>query len=349
MAPDRLWRSLALIGGGGLLVWLVWYFSELALFLLIGFVIAYILAPVVDWFQQFGMPRFGSVLVTFVLLLGLFMFLMAVLIPFAGAQTTDLAALVTPERIVAVSTSIEEALRQFIPVPENTISTGLERAFEALFAQERITGTFGYMVDLFTNILYALILIPFTTFFFMKDGPRFKSYLLAYVPNRYFEITLDLIDKVETNLGAYFRAISVRAVLVGVVASVLLSFAGLNYAVMVGAFTGIVNTIPYFGPVLGFMAGTIVGIAQTGDLSLVLGIFLVMAVVQGLDNAVFQPWLFSRVADAHPLVVLCAVLIGAELAGILGMLLSVPVLTIARVTTKQITWSLRNYFIFRPA
>lgn len=346
---ERVFRTIALVGVAAALVWLVWLFGDLVLFLFIGFVLAYVLGPVVDWFQQFGMSRTPAVLVTFLLVLGLFGFLLAFMIPFIGQQSTGLANLVSRENLVRVARSIEQGLAAYVPMPEQTLQEGFVRAFEALFEQERITDTVTYMVGLFTNILYALIIVPFTMFFFMKDGRNFREYGLDFVPNRYLEITLDLIEKVERNIGAYFRAILLRALVVSIVASVLLSFIGLRYAVLVGIFTGIANTIPYFGPIIGFVAGAIVGIAQTGDLSMVFSILLVMAFVQLVDNAVLQPLYFSRAANAHPLVILCVVLIGARLAGIFGMLIAIPVLTIARVTTKQILWSLRNYHIFRAS
>jgi predicted PurR-regulated permease PerM len=167
------------------------------------------------------------------------------------------------------------------------------------------------------------------------------------VPNRYFEITLSIIDKVERNIGRYFRALLVQCFSVAVVASLMLYLIGLDSALSVGLFTGLANTIPYFGPFLGFVAGTLVGVAQTGDLSLVLGVLVAMAVTQAADNVLFQPLIFSRAARAHPMLILFVVLIGAQLAGIVGMLLAIPVATTVRVVVEQVAWSLRNYRIMR--
>jgi predicted PurR-regulated permease PerM len=130
---------------------------------------------------------------------------------------------------------------------------------------------------------------------------------------------------------------------------VLLWVVGLQNAIAIGIFTGLANTIPYFGPFLGFLCGTLVGIAQTGNLVLVPWVALAMAVTQLADNVLLQPLIFSRAAKAHPLVILFVVLIGARLGGILGMLVAIPLTTTVRVVVEQVLWSLRNYRILRTA
>jgi predicted PurR-regulated permease PerM len=187
--------------------------------------------------------------------------------------------------------------------------------------------------------------VPFVTFFFLKDGAQIRRSLLSWVPNRYFEVTLAIIDKVETNIGRYFRALLLQCFSIAVVASSLLYLVGLNEALAVGIFAGLANTIPYFGPFLGFIAGTLVGVAQTGDFSLVLGILIAMGLTQVSDNLLFQPLIFSRAAQAHPMVILFVVLVGAQLAGIVGMLIAIPLATTVRVIIEQVLWSWRNYRI----
>jgi len=170
---------------------------------------------------------------------------------------------------------------------------------------------------------------------------------MSLVPNRYFEVTLAILDKVEGNIGRYFRALLVQCTSIAVIASVLLWIVGLQNAIAIGIFTGLANTIPYFGPFLGFLCGTLVGIAQTGNLVLVPWVALAMAITQLADNVLLQPLIFSRAAKAHPLVILFVVLIGARLGGIVGMLVAIPLATTVRVVVEQLLWSLRNYRIMR--
>jgi predicted PurR-regulated permease PerM len=212
---------------------------------------------------------------------------------------------------------------------------------------ERVADTLGSVVAVFTNIVYAVVIIPFVTFFLLKDELKIRRSLLHLVPNRYFEVALSILDKVEVNIGRYFRALLVQGTTIALLASLLLWIVGLRGAIAIGIFTGLANTIPYFGPFLGFLAGTLVGIAQTGDMSLVPGVALAMALTQLADNVLLQPLIFSRAAQTHPLVILFVVLVGAKLGGLIGMLIAIPVTTTIRVVVEQLLWSLRNYRILR--
>ena len=176
---------------------------------------------------------------------------------------------------------------------------------------------------------------------------RRRRSFLRLVPNRYFEVTLAILDKVESSLGRYLRALLVQCSAVAGVASLLLSLTGLDYAIAVGIFAGLANSIPYFGPAVGFIAGSLVGVAQTGDLSLITPVLIAMVLTQLSDNLIFQPFIFSKAAQAHPLVILFVVLIGAQLAGIVGMLVAIPLTTVLRVIVSEVFWSVRHYRILR--
>lgn len=248
-----------------------------------------------------------------------------------------------------VASSIERRLRSVLPVERGAIVGALTVALDQLFQEERLTQMASSVVGVFADIFYAVIVIPFVAFFVLKDGMMMRHSMLRLVPNRYFEMTLGVMEKVEYIIGRYFRALLVQCVSVAVVASILLWIVGLQYAVAVGVFTGLANTIPYFGPLMGFLAGTLVAVVQTGDFAMVPGILIAMGLTQLVDNIFFHPFIFSRAAQAHPVVILFVVLIGAQLAGIVGMLIAIPVATTVRVTIQQILWSLRNYRILRTA
>lgn len=344
---ERVLRIVLGIAAVGAALWIIWYFSSLVVYLAIGILVAYLLKPLVDRVQSLGIGRIPAILVTLVVVIGLIVVLMTNLAPFVIRQLSDLSQQVTLGTVSHVAGAVEGWLDRFLPIPEGTIMDSLGRVGETLFQEERITATVGSLVSLFTDLFYAVLVIPFVTFFFLKDGTKIRHALFRMVPNRYFEITLSITDKIETILGRYFRGLLLQCVSIAIVATVLLYLVGLRYAVAVGIFTGLANTIPYFGPALGFLAGTVVGIAQTGDFSLVLGVLVAMALTQISDNVFFQPLIFSRAARTHPLIILFVVLIGAQLAGILGMLIAIPFATVVRVAVQQVVWSFRNYRILQ--
>lgn len=347
---DSVVRFLLWAGALALVGWLLWYFAWIVAYLVLGGVLSYLLRPVVHRLQGLGLGHVPAILCTFVLVFGTLIFLVVSFAPYVVDQATALSQQVSMEALSSVVRSLERRLVEALPFLQPGFLEGsLQEISDTLFRDDRITSTVGSVVDLFTDILYAVLVVPFVAFFFLKDGPWLRHRTLQWIPNRYFEVTLAIIDKVETSLGRYLRALLIQCTSVALVASALLYLIGLNYAVAVGIFAGLANSIPYFGPFVGFIAGTLVGIVQTGDFSMVLPVFVAMGLTQLADNIFFQPLIFSKAAQTHPLVILFVVLIGAQLGGIIGMLIAIPLATMLRVIIEQVLWSLRNYRILRSS
>jgi len=332
--------------------WILWTFAGLVLYLAVGGIFAYLLRPMVDRLQGLGFTRVPAILTTFVLVFGILAFVVTSILPFIAQQVRDLSQLVSMDAAVAATTYLEDWLRGVVPIEEGALVENVRQVSRSLMEGDLVEGdrvaqTVSSVVSVFTNIVYATVIIPFITFFLLKDGVQIRRSLLGFVPNRYFEITLAILDKVEANIGRYFRALFVQCTSIAIIASVLLWGVGLQNSLAIGIFTGLANTIPYFGPFLGFIGGALVGVAQTGGLGLVPGVALAMGLTQLADNVLLQPIIFSRAAQAHPLVILFVVLVGAQLAGIVGMLIAIPLATTVRVVIEQVLWSLRNYRILR--
>jgi len=349
---DRIVRFILGVGAVALAGWILWYFAGLVVYLVVGGVLAYLLRPIVDWMESLGLGRMPAILATFVLGIGGIGIVVTSVVPFVGQQVRELSQLITVDMAASAATYIEARVRPLIPIEQGILVDNVERMAEALrqgdlVRGDRVAATVTSVVAVFTNIVYAVVIIPFVTFFLLKDGLKMRRSLMRLVPNRYFEVTLAILDKVEGNIGRYFWALLIQCSSIAVIASVLLWIVGLQNAIAIGIFTGLANTIPYFGPFLGFLCGTLVGIAQTGNLVLVPWVALAMGLTQLADNVLLQPIIFSRAAKAHPLVILFVVLIGARLGGILGMLVAIPLTTTIRVVVEQLLWSLRNYRILR--
>ncbi len=351
---DRIIRFVLGAAAVATVGWMLWYFAGIVLYLAIGGILAYLLRPLVDRIQALGLGRVPAILLSFVGLLGAVAVVVTSVLPFITRQVQDLSQLITVDTAVYVANLIEAQVRDIVPLEQGALEENVRQLARSLMQGDLVEGqqvaeTVSSVVAVFTNIVYAVVIVPFVTFFLLKDELKIRRSLLHLVPNRYFEVTLSILAKVEVNIGRYFRALLVQGTAIAVISSVLLWIVGLRGAIAIGIFTGLANTIPYFGPFLGFLAGTLVGIAQTGDASLVPGVAVAMALTQLADNVLLQPLIFSRAAQTHPLVILFVVLVGAQLGGLVGMLVAIPVTTTVRVIVEQLLWSLRNYRILRTS
>jgi len=302
----------------------------------------------VNRLQAYGMNRtLGIVLVlTFVgfIVAGI----STTIFPTVGQQIVELTKQLNLKNIQMVAQKMDFKLNALFPfIPYGFLQQHLTTLAKQIFNIAGISTTISNIIGFFTNVFAALLVIPFATFFFLKDGYNFRRSLLRTVPNRYFETILSIIDKIETRLGLYFKSVALESLLVAILSSLLLTVAGLQNALSVGIAIGIANSIPYFGPILGYGLSVIVAIFETGDFSLVGACLLAVLFTQLVDNVIFQPFLFSRSAGMHPMIILFAILIGAQVAGLIGMLLAVPIATIIKIIVLEIHWSLKNYYVFK--
>ncbi|MEO1021385.1 MAG: AI-2E family transporter [Bacteroidota bacterium] len=328
---------------------ILYNYSALVGYLVLALILSYVLDPLVNRLQSRKLNRtFAIALILATVILGI-VWISTSIIPIVAGQMVKLTnQLGNIDNMEMIATEVEERLTEkYEFIPEGFLVENGTQILNELFDVGKLSDVVSSVLGVFTNIFSAVLVVPFAAFFFLKDGSKIRRDLLRLVPNQYFETILTLIDKIEKRLGIYFRSVLMQSFLVASTSWLTLSIAGLDNSLSVGIAVGLANTIPYFGPIIGYFLSIIISIIETGNFDLVLACLLAIFVVQMLDNLVFQPFLFSRSADMHPVAILFIILVGAETAGVLGMLIAIPIATIIKITINQISWSFSNYQIFR--
>lgn len=335
------------------LILLIYRFSTLAIYASVGTILAYVLGPIVNRMESSGLNRTFSILVVMSGLGFVLYFLSTTLVPPLVSQVVDLSNQLTSENINMIAQTIDEWVVFNIPfiTESGVVAKAVVQFIDDLFQMGDIKQHFPNLVSNFFglvgNVFTAIIVIPLTIFFFLKDGSRIRRNLLKLVPNKYFETSMSIIDKTEKRLGIYFKSVLLQSTIVALISSSLLTYVGLENAIVVGIFIGLANSIPYVGPAIGYIVIVVVAIFETGDLTYVYSGLLAQLTTQLIDNIILQPLIFSKSADMHPISILFIVFMGAELGGVLGMLLAIPIAATVNLTIKEIYWSLDNYKIFR--
>jgi len=197
------------------------------------------------------------------------------------------------------------------------------------------------------SVIAVLVIVPFITFFLLKDHRRILQGILQAIPNKYFEISYYVLKKVTLRLGLFVRAWIFDATFVGVMIGFGFYFVGVPNALPLGVIAGLGHLIPYFGPVIGGIPAIIVSIVQYGDFSRVPPILLVVLLTYTLDNGFVQPYVFGKSVDMHPIVIILLIISGGILFGLFGMLLAVPIATVIKTFSKEIYFATKNYKIAR--
>ncbi len=324
-----------------LLVLLVLLVPGVVKMVVVSFLLAYIFDPIVTAIELRGLSRTASTVVFFLFVIAIFWTLFTILAPVVYNQIMAMRSGAGAGRTSEVILRLQSVVRTklgFIGLADIDL-------------QEKIDEFSGYLSSTILDfvlheglsiVLYA-VTVPFLVFFFLKDGRQMKKQFIGIVPNRYFEFALDLVYKMDVQLGNYLRSQFTDAVVFGVLATVALWLLGVKYFLFIGVFAGLANLIPYVGPIAGALPAVAVALFDTGDVTLALQIVLAFIILKLTDDMLVQPLLVAKGVHLHPLLVLLAIIIGGELFGMLGMLLAVPATGFVKVVLQESIVTLKKY------
>lgn len=198
------------------------------------------------------------------------------------------------------------------------------------------------VVAIIGGFLVAFFSISFFTFFFIKDGDVIMHMLLLLIPVSKVKSIRNIIRDTQTMLTKYFTGVLIDVLFVATFVSIGMALLGIQNALIIGIFAGIMNIIPYVGPLIGGAFAIIVGISTNltldfydGMVPLVVKIFFVFVAMNLTDAFLVQPFIFSKRVKAHPLEIFTVILIAGSLAGIGGMVVAVPVYTVLRIILRE--------------
>ena len=170
---ERVVRFLFITTVVVVVAWLLWYFLRLVIFLMVGIVLAYLMRPLMYRFQGMGLGHIPAIILTFVGFFGAVSIALTSLLPFLGAQISEVTQQISPD---GIATAISQFASQWLPLEEVTIKDDITRLFNTLFQEDSLTQVMGSVVDIFTNLFYAILVIPFVTFFFPERRQPHSPY-----------------------------------------------------------------------------------------------------------------------------------------------------------------------------
>jgi len=220
----------------------------------------------------------------------------------------------------------------------------IEDFLVSVFDLTKIQSVISSLVDFVGSTFIALFSVSFITFFLLKDEWLLLESIKLLVPQNYYVGVDHMLWSINRLLRRYFIGILLQVTLISIIVIFGFLIIGLEFrhALIIGLFSGIINIIPYLGPIIGASFGLIVSMVvylqmlNPPGLMIFLGaIFLLYIIVQLLDNIVFQPLIFSSSVKAHPLEIFLVIIMAGYMAGMVGMFLAIPVYTIIRVIAKE--------------
>jgi predicted PurR-regulated permease PerM len=189
------------------------------------------------------------------------------------------------------------------------------------------------------------VLAPIIAFYLLVDLPHLRRTARSLVPERARGDVMVVSRRLSAAIGGYFRGQLAVAVVVGVMASIGMLIVDLPFWLIVGMIAGLFNMIPLIGPWVGAVPGIIIALTTGGGLSQAIGVAVVMAIVQQIDNHFISPIVMQRAVKLHPAAVMLALLAGGTLGGFFGLLLAVPATAVLKIVVGH-AW--RHFILGQP-
>jgi len=344
----RIIGSILLILLGG---YLIWRFSFLIVYILIAAIVSIIGHPVVRMLDhlkigKIRMPHGLSTLITLLLLLTCFLSLFAIFLPLILQEAQTIAQL----DLNKISTQlqgplgwVEEQMNWLgLLPPGQSLQQLIAEKAKSMVSVANLTSFLNGILGFAGSFFIDLFSVMFIAFFFLKDEHMFEDIVLLIVPEKHTAATHKVLHDSKALLMRYFIGVCIE--IIGGMTLITLAFMvlGVENALLLGFFAGILNIIPYLGPIFGSVMGLTLGVTQvlaTGDLSTLNTISVkivgVVFIVHYLDTMLFQPIIYSNSVKAHPLEIFFAIIMGGSLGGIVGMLIAVPAYTVLRVIGRE--------------
>jgi predicted PurR-regulated permease PerM len=347
-----------------MIIGLGWLFSNILLYFVISLIFSSLLRPVTDYlsdiyFFQVKLPRVLAVLVSFIILFSILTLFVLLFIPLISEQIRILSSL-DLEKLLGYFTktigSVENFLIRVLHIekPPGFLSEALQENLFNFFEQLEVSYIINFTIQFSTAFFVAILAVVFITFFLLYERGLLRRSIIQLIPNKYFELTITALHKVEKLLSNYLLGLSLQIFSIFSLTALGLTMSGINYALTIALFAALVNVVPYIGPVIGTVFAVVVGLSTTqlpniqdAFLLALLKIFVVFIVVHLIDNLISQPLIFSKSVKAHPLEIFVAIFAGAKIAGPLGMIAAIPVYTIIRVSVMEFRKGYKQYHVFK--
>jgi len=298
---------------------------DVIVILFFAIIIASAVGPFATWLEQKKVPRLLSVLVLYLAVFSLLVLLLSLVVPAISSELGQLTKAL-PQFISNISGALEKA-QQTTTTHYFDFFSEIQNILDSFsqFLQISSGSALNLIVNIFGGVLSFVAVIVLSFYLsVMKQG--IAGFIRSVLPAKYEEYTIGLWKRVEHKVGRWLQGQLLLALSVGLLVFVGLSLLHVKYAMLLGIVAMILEIVPIAGPVISAIPGVILAFAQSPMLGM--WVLVLYIAVQQTEAHVLTPLILGRTIGLNPVTVIIALLIGGQVAGILGILLSVPVAVI---------------------
>ncbi|TIQ93209.1 MAG: AI-2E family transporter [Mesorhizobium sp.] len=320
----RFWLVSAII-----LAIFLYVFSGILLPFVAGMVLAYFLDPVADRLQRLGLSRLMATIVILFAFIVVLVLAFVILIPVLASQMADFASKL-PEYLTRLQSLITSFDPRWLEEQFGVDANGLREGLNSL-----LTSGFGLLTTVFTSIwssgvalvsvVSLFVVTPVVAFYMLLDWDRMVTIVDSWVPRDYVQTVRAIANDINTATAGFVRGQGTLCLVLGAMYATGLTLTGLNFAILIGLFAGLISFIPYVGSLTGLVLAVGVAFVQFWpDWTMVAAVAGVFFVGQFIEGNILQPRLVGKSVGLHPVWLMFSLFAFGALFGFVGLLIAVP-------------------------
>lgn len=315
------------------------FISVIMLPVILAGLLYYLLNPLVDMMEKRKINRLVAITIVFVLITVLLIWGLAVVIPNLQAQIVSFfrnmpSYLKQSKKIIddLLDSRLSEEFRPQIEQVTENISSQLT-TWASNFSARAVNWA-SHFVSAASQVIVAVIIMPFILFYLLRDGKNLKGYITQFLPKKLREPAGQVLSDVNSKLANYVRGQITVAIIVAFMFMILFKIIGLRYGVTLAVVAGVLNLVPYLGSFLAMLPALVLGLIA-GPVML-LKVIIVFIVEQTIEGRFVSPLILGSQLSIHPITILFVLLTSGSMFGIWGVLLGIPVYASAKVVITAI-------------
>lgn len=300
---------------------------------LIAAFIAYLLYPLILMLHKYNIHKGIAVLFIYIMFFGGIGFLFYRVYPQMIYQMRDFTENF-PQFIQMYEDIVYRVYDSTSFLPEN-IHDKMDEVFIRL--EDSLDSLLSKLINGFMHIFDMIIVIttiPVLVFYYIKDHQKFSEFFQRFIPRQKRAKVTSLVQAIDEGLGGYIRGQFLVCLFVSLASIIVFKWLEIPYALLLSFIMGMTNLIPYFGPIIGAVPAVLISYTISGKL--VVYVIIAIIGIQILENNFLSPYIVGKNVNIHPVAIIFVLMLGGELFGIIGMILAVPVLTIAKVIISHL-------------
>jgi len=293
-------------------LWLIYLIKEVVILFIFVLIIVAALDPIIDWFEVRKIPRPASIVLVYIVIFSLFGLLVYLVMPPLISQIIQLA---------------QDAPLYFHKLQAlGEAASGWQKALLSVSSQlSKLTGGLWQATLTIFGGLVSFLTVIFLSIYMLWEERGIKKSLINFWPEHKKEQISFLFNKVETKLGGWLQGQLILCLIIGIVTYIGLLIMKVPYALVLAILAAVLEIIPYFGPIIAGIMAILVAYFLGGGVWQAVAVLILYVVVQQIESQILVPKIMQKSVGLSPVIIILALLIGAKLLGLVGIILAIPV------------------------